>query len=113
MPDEIESAFSNLVDNAINYTPLNGVVKVSCHQSLTELTFTVKDNGPGVDEMHIPHLTERFYRVDKSRGRGNGATGLGLAIVKHVLNRHKGTLSIQSKLGEGSSFSCRFPITNE
>lgn len=113
VPDEIESAFSNLVDNAINYTPLNGVVKVSCHQSLTELIFTVKDNGSGIDEMHIPHLTERFYRVDKSRGRGNGATGLGLAIVKHVLNRHKGSLSIQSKLGEGSSFSCRFPITND
>ena len=110
VPDEIESAFSNLIDNAINYTPIGGTIKVSCSKSLTELNFTVQDNGPGIDEVHIPHLTERFYRVDKSRGRSNGATGLGLAIVKHVMHRHKGQLIITSKLGQGSSFSCGFPL---
>lgn len=110
VPDEIESAFSNLIDNAINYTPIGGTIKVSCSKSLTELNFTVQDNGPGIDEVHIPHLTERFYRVDKSRGRSNGATGLGLAIVKHVMHRHKGQLIITSKLGQGSSFSCQFSL---
>lgn len=110
VPDEIESAFSNLIDNAINYTPIGGTIKVSCSKSLTELNFTVQDNGPGIDEVHIPHLTERFYRVDKSRGRSNGATGLGLAIVKHVMHRHKGQLIITSKLGQGSRFSCNFPL---
>lgn len=110
VPDEIESAFSNLIDNAINYTPIGGTIKVSCSKSLTELNFTVQDNGPGIDEVHIPHLTERFYRVDKSRGRSNGATGLGLAIVKHVMHRHKGQLVITSKLGQGSRFSCNFPL---
>jgi len=110
VPDEIESAFSNLIDNAINYTPIGGTIKVSCSKSLTELNFTVQDNGLGIDEVHIPHLTERFYRVDKSRGRSNGATGLGLAIVKHVMHRHKGQLVITSKLGQGSRFSCNFPL---
>ena len=110
VPDEIESAFSNLIDNAINYTPIGGTIKVSCSKSLTELNFTVQDNGPGIDEVHIPHLTERFYRVDKSRGRSSGATGLGLAIVKHVMHRHKGQLVITSKLGQGSRFSCNFPL---
>ena len=110
VPDEIESAFSNLIDNAINYTPIGGTIKVSCSKSLTELNFTVQDNGPGIDEVHIPHLTERFYRVDKSRGRSSGATGLGLAIVKHVMHRHKGELVITSKLGQGSRFSCNFPL---
>lgn len=110
VPDEIESAFSNLIDNAINYTPIGGTIKVSCSKSLTELNFTVQDNGLGIDEVHIPHLTERFYRVNKSRGRSNGATGLGLAIVKHVMHRHKGQLVITSKLGQGSRFSCNFPL---
>lgn len=108
--DEIESAFSNLIDNAIHYTPVGGTIKVSCSKNLSELNFTVQDNGPGVDEVHIPHLTERFYRVDKSRGRSNGATGLGLAIVKHVMHRHKGQLVINSTPGQGSRFSCLFQL---
>lgn len=112
VPDEIESAFSNLVDNAINYTPVGGCITVSCNTNLTELHFNVQDNGPGIDSVHIPHLTERFYRVDKSRGRssGNGATGLGLAIVKHVLQRHKGQLVIHSQQGQGSRFRCELPL---
>src|SRR5690554_7891813 len=110
VPDEIESALSNLIDNAINYTPVKGLIKISCSKNLSELIFTVQDNGKGIDEMHLPHLTERFYRVERSRGRESGATGLGLAIVKHVMQRHKGRLTIHSQLGQGSRFSCIFPL---
>lgn len=108
--DEVESALSNLIDNAIQYTPKQGVIQISCSKSLTELCFTVQDNGRGIDEVHLPYLTERFYRIDKSRERSNGATGLGLAIVKHVMQRHKGRLTIHSQLGQGSRFSCIFPL---
>ena len=71
--------------------------------------FRVEDNGGGIADEHLPRLTERFYRVDGARSRASGGTGLGLAIVKHVLNRHRARLSIESTLGEGSRFICRFP----
>lgn len=111
--DEIESAFSNLIDNALHYSPAAGTIQVNCRVQGSQLIFSVQDNGPGIEPQHIPHLTERFYRVDKSRVRASGGTGLGLAIVKHVLQRHNGELKIVSQPGQGSLFSCVFDLPNE
>jgi len=106
---ELHSAFSNLITNAINYTPENGVINIKWHNSAQGARFTVKDNGLGIAAQHISRLTQRFYRVDADRSREGGGTGLGLAIVKHVLQRHMAELQINSEEGEGSSFSCVFP----
>ncbi len=106
---ELYSAFSNLVFNAIQHTPANGIVRMRWYADEKGGHFEVIDNGPGIPAEHIPRITERFYRVDKGRSRSRGGTGLGLAIVKHVLVRHEARLFIESKLGEGSIFSCHFP----
>jgi two-component system, OmpR family, phosphate regulon sensor histidine kinase PhoR len=107
---ELYSAMSNLVVNAIRYTPDGGSVKVAWGL-LPDGSgrFTVVDTGPGIAPEHLPRLTERFYRIDRSRSRETGGTGLGLAIVKHVVQRHGAELRIESKLGEGSCFSITFP----
>jgi two-component system, OmpR family, phosphate regulon sensor histidine kinase PhoR len=106
---EINSCFSNLILNAVRYSPQGGVIKVAWYQDKHGKHFYVKDEGVGIDQKHIPRLTERFYRVDKGRSPETGGTGLGLAIVKHVLIRHKASLSIQSEPGKGSVFRCDFP----
>ncbi|MBN3561862.1 phosphate regulon sensor histidine kinase PhoR [Aliamphritea spongicola] len=106
---EIYSAFSNLVFNAVRYTPAEGKITIRWWVDKNGAHFAVKDNGPGIDSIHIDRLSERFYRVDESRSSDSGGTGLGLAIVKHVLNRHGGKLAIKSTLGKGSTFSCHFP----
>lgn len=106
---EIHSAFFNLIGNAIRYTPSDKEIRVSWKsQSDGSALFVVKDQGVGIAPEHIGRLTERFYRVDRSRSRDTGGTGLGLAIVKHVSQRHSAELSISSKLGKGSTFSIRF-----
>lgn len=107
---ELHSAFSNLVTNAIKYTPDNGVVKVRLWQDQKHFYVAVSDNGPGIEAQHLPRLTERFYRVDASRNSGTGGTGLGLAIVKHVLMRHDAELKITSEVGRGSTFLCVFQL---
>jgi len=107
---ELLSAMSNLVSNAIRYTPAGQVITVST--SLTSgggLVFSVTDTGPGIAPEHLGRLTERFYRVDRSRSRETGGTGLGLAIVKHVTQRHAATLTLESTLGKGSMFRIDFP----
>lgn len=107
---ELYSAMSNLVTNAVRYTPEGGKVYVSwkiLEDGRGE--FMVTDSGPGIEAEHLPRLTERFYRVDRSRSRETGGTGLGLAIVKHVAQRHGAELHIDSQLGLGSSFSITFP----
>ena len=106
---ELHSAFSNLIYNAVRYTPTDGLIKVRWWVDEQGGHFSVKDNGPGIESIHIPRLTERFYRVDESRSSASGGTGLGLAIVKHVLARHSGQLTIKSKVGKGSTFACHFP----
>jgi two-component system, OmpR family, phosphate regulon sensor histidine kinase PhoR len=107
---EVLSAFSNLVSNAIRYTPNVGSVSATWSVNAAgEGEFTVTDTGPGISSEHIPRLTERFYRVDRSRSRETGGTGLGLAIVKHVVNRHQANLVIESTPGRGSTFILRFP----
>ncbi|MDO9219942.1 MAG: phosphate regulon sensor histidine kinase PhoR, partial [Thiobacillus sp.] len=106
---EIRSALGNLVSNAVRYTPDGGDITLGWHLRNDEGVFTVVDTGEGIAAEHIPRLTERFYRVDRSRSRETGGTGLGLAIVKHVLTRHGAHLEIRSTPGKGSTFSAVFP----
>jgi two-component system phosphate regulon sensor histidine kinase PhoR len=106
---QLRSAFSNLIFNAVKYTPANGIIEVSWSTNRDGAHLRVKDTGIGIDPVHIPRLTERFYRADPSRHKDTGGTGLGLAIVKHVLINHDGNLEIRSKVGEGSEFICHFP----
>lgn len=106
---EIASAFSNLITNAIKYTPKGGIITIGWHEDGDHAYFTVQDNGIGINPKHLPRLTERFYRVDSARSRQTGGTGLGLAIVKHVLMQHGAHLEISSKENEGSTFTAVFP----
>jgi two-component system phosphate regulon sensor histidine kinase PhoR len=107
---ELQSALSNLVSNAVRYTPAGGSINVSVDHGVDgSLLIDVRDTGAGIAAEHLPRLTERFYRVDRSRSRESGGTGLGLAIVKHVMQRHGGSLSITSELGHGSCFRLIFP----
>jgi two-component system phosphate regulon sensor histidine kinase PhoR len=109
---ELQSAVSNLVSNAVRYTPAGGRILVSVGQgSDGSLMVEVRDTGAGIAAEHLPRLTERFYRVDRSRSRESGGTGLGLAIVKHVMQRHGASLSISSEVGQGSCFKLTFPAT--
>jgi two-component system phosphate regulon sensor histidine kinase PhoR len=107
---ELQSAFSNLVSNAVRYTPSGGTVEVAAvRQADGRVAFGVRDTGAGIAPEHLPRLTERFYRVDRSRSRETGGTGLGLAIVKHVVQRHGGELRIESTPGAGSTFTILLP----
>jgi two-component system phosphate regulon sensor histidine kinase PhoR len=106
---ELRSAFSNLVFNAVKYTPEGGEIRIRWWGDEQGAHLSVQDSGIGIDPKHLPRLTERFYRVDSSRNASTGGTGLGLAIVKHVLIRHRATLDISSVPGKGSSFVCHFP----
>ena len=107
---EIRSAMGNLVSNAIRYTPAGGHIEVIlCPSESAGVLFMVKDTGGGIAPEHLGRLTERFYRVDRSRSRETGGTGLGLAIVKHVAQRHGARLDIASTVGQGSTFTLNFP----
>ena len=106
---ELASAFGNLISNAIRYTPEGGKVRLIWRDGVDGASFTVEDTGVGIAPEHIPRLTERFYRVDRSRSRETGGTGLGLAIVKHALARHQAILDIASEPHLGSRFTVRFP----
>ncbi|CAG0975432.1 hypothetical protein GPROT1_01894, partial [Gammaproteobacteria bacterium] len=106
---ELRSAFSNLIVNALKYASQDGEVSVRWRDGDGGAVLEVEDNGPGIAAEHLPRLTERFYRVDRSRSRSTGGTGLGLAIVKHVLSRHHAHLEIHSEPGRGSTFSAVFP----
>jgi two-component system phosphate regulon sensor histidine kinase PhoR len=108
--NELHSAFGNLVSNAIRYTPPGGEIVLHWHAHADgSMVFGVKDSGIGIASQHISRLTERFYRVDRSRSRETGGTGLGLAIVKHIAIRHQAQLNIVSEEGKGSTFSIVFP----
>jgi two-component system, OmpR family, phosphate regulon sensor histidine kinase PhoR len=109
--NELLSAFSNLVSNAIRYTPDGGHIHIKWGLMQNSPTFTVSDSGIGIDPSHIDRLTERFYRVDDGRSRDTGGTGLGLSIVKHILIRHQAKLNIESEPGMGSAFSIIFPAS--
>jgi two-component system phosphate regulon sensor histidine kinase PhoR len=119
--DELIQLFQNLLHNAIKYGKENGTVRVTF--GLTpprggriadrQAFAAIRDNGEGIPPAAIPRLTERFYRVDVKRSRERGGTGLGLAIVKHILNRHQGRLQVESKLGEGSTFTVFLPVATQ
>jgi two-component system phosphate regulon sensor histidine kinase PhoR len=107
--EELRSAIGNLVSNAVRYTPDGGQVDIHWSESDAGPKCTVSDSGIGISQEHLSRLTERFYRVDKSRSRETKGTGLGLAIVKHVLMRHDAQLHVQSEAGKGSKFTIQFP----
>ncbi len=107
--EELYSALNNLTSNAVRYTPEGGDIKIGWRLRDNQAVFSVRDTGIGIEQQHIDRLTERFYRVDRSRSRETGGTGLGLAIVKHILSRHQAKLEIESELGVGSTFSIAFP----
>jgi two-component system phosphate regulon sensor histidine kinase PhoR len=108
-PDLLERAISNLVDNAIKYTPERGRIRVDGESGPEGIRISVEDNGIGIPEPDLPRVFERFYRVDKSRSRDLGGTGLGLAIVKHVAQLHGGSVTVRSRLGRGSTFTVQLP----
>ncbi len=107
--DLLEQAVVNLVDNAIKYSDSGGDVSVSVQEAGNEILITVEDHGIGIPEKFLPRVFERFYRVEKARSRDSGGTGLGLAIVKHIVQAHKGRISVVSAQGKGSVFTLRFP----
>ncbi len=114
--DQLRQVFTNLIENAIKYGGADRQVQVSISMAEHDLSLRasamvieVTDQGPGIDKVHLPRLTERFYRADTHRSREMGGTGLGLAIVKHILNRHRGRLKIESAMGEGSTFRVILP----
>ncbi|MDP3009188.1 MAG: phosphate regulon sensor histidine kinase PhoR [Methylococcales bacterium] len=107
---ELRSAFTNLLGNALKYSPEDSIVKVRWYKTNNGLTLAVEDQGEGIAKSEISRITERFYRVETKRQKKVSGTGLGLAIVKHVLMRHDAQLVINSELGKGSCFSCHFPI---
>jgi two-component system phosphate regulon sensor histidine kinase PhoR len=113
--DQLAQVFQNLVDNAIKYTRDNTEVRVTLamtggRRSKPMVSIAVADCGEGIARTHLPRLTERFYRVDPARSRALGGTGLGLAIVKHIVNRHRGQMTIESDVGKGSTFTVLLPV---
>jgi two-component system phosphate regulon sensor histidine kinase PhoR len=116
--DQLRQVFTNLAENAIKYGGSGGVLRVVLSVSerdpalrLPGARVQVIDKGPGIDPLHLPRLTERFYRADSHRSRMLGGTGLGLAIVKHIVNRHRGRLRVESELGQGATFTVILPLT--
>ena len=107
-PKELHSAFSNLVSNAVRYTPAGGRIEITWELRDGHAVFSVSDTGQGIAPNHLPRITERFYRVSSSRSRDTGGTGLGLSIVKHVLQLHQARLTIDSEVGVGCTFACHF-----
>ncbi|MBA98343.1 MAG: two-component sensor histidine kinase [Roseobacter sp.] len=115
--DQLLQVFTNLIENAIKYGGKGKKVEIQVEQTLRDpslrgpaVQVTVRDHGPGIGPIHLPRLTERFYRADSHRSRALGGTGLGLAIVKHILNRHRGRLKISSSLGQGAKFIVILPM---
>jgi two-component system, OmpR family, phosphate regulon sensor histidine kinase PhoR len=110
--DELIRVFENLVENALKYAASGKRVEVALRAAAGDAVVSVRDFGPGIAPEHLPRLTERFYRVDVEKSRGQGGTGLGLALVKHILARHRGTLAIESELGKGAIFTASIPLAD-
>jgi heavy metal sensor kinase len=112
-PDHLISIFLNLIDNAVKYTAMNGKVAVRATQNSSTVYITVSDTGCGIAPEHLSHLFERFYRVEAARNRQSGGTGLGLAIAHEVVRLHGGTLTVQSQLNQGTTFTIQLPTKSE
>jgi two-component system phosphate regulon sensor histidine kinase PhoR len=113
--DELIRLFENLIENGLKYGASGkrleiAIARIERPDRKQEALVSVRDHGPGIAAEHLPRLTERFYRVDVGESRAQGGTGLGLALVKHILNRHQGTLTIDSKAGQGATFTVRLPL---
>lgn len=109
-PDELLQVVQNLLENAIKYGSAGKKVEIDCYTHLKEGILVVRDFGKGIADIHLPRLTERFYRVNTQESRARGGTGLGLAIVKHIVLRHRGKLAVASTVGQGSTFSVSIPL---
>jgi two-component system phosphate regulon sensor histidine kinase PhoR len=109
-PLKITQVLENLIDNALKYTPKGSQIDVSAQLLENKTEVCVRDNGPGIPEADLPHIFERFYRVDKGRSREKGGTGLGLSIVKHIVQLHGGQVRVESKLGQGTAFYFTLPV---
>jgi two-component system phosphate regulon sensor histidine kinase PhoR len=109
-PLKITQVLENLIDNAVKYTPKGSRIDVSTQTRENRVEICVRDNGPGIPEADLPHIFERFYRVDKGRSREKGGTGLGLSIVKHIVQLHGGQVRVESKLGQGTAFYFTIPV---
>jgi len=105
----IGQVLRNLLDNALRHTPTGGMISVAAHENGSNIEVEVSDTGEGIPSEDLPHLFERFYRVDKSRNRHTGGSGLGLTIVKRLVEAHGGSISVQSQFGRGSQFSFTVP----
>ena len=110
---ELHSAFSNLVTNAVRYTPAGGCIAVEFRREGDGAVLAARDSGYGIPATHLPRLTERFYRVEGQKSGERLGTGLGLAIVKHIVNRHQGGLTVESALGAGAAFTAWFPMPRQ
>ena len=108
-PQLMEIVWMNLVTNAIRYTDSQGIITLTIKQNQTTVIVTVEDTGIGISKEHLPHLFERFYKVDKARTRTDNSTGLGLAIVKEIIELHEGTIMVESERGEGTIFQVTIP----
>ncbi|MGE3974675.1 MAG: ATP-binding protein [Bdellovibrionales bacterium] len=109
----VEQVLLNILQNAIRYIPEKSQIEISWEPASRGVVLKIKDNGPGIAKEHLPRLFERFYRADKARSPDKGGTGLGLAIVKHIMQRHGGTVAVESELGQGTLFTCWFPLVEE
>lgn len=112
-PLKITQVFANLLDNALKYTPPKTRITISVKLSLKEVAVTLRDNGPGIPEADLPHIFERFYRVEKGRSRERGGTGLGLSIAKHIIQLHGSNLRVESSVGQGTTFAFNLPLTTD
>ena len=110
--DAIGQVFSNLIENALRYAPNSARIELAAREADAGVEFSVRDFGPGIAPEHLPRIFERFYRVDKARSRSLGGTGLGLAIVKHIIMLHRGTVCVESSVGEGTTFFFTLPYTS-
>jgi two-component system phosphate regulon sensor histidine kinase PhoR len=109
----VEQVMNNLIDNAIKYTPLGGIVTIRAFACSSDIRIEVSDNGGGIGPDDLPHIFERFYRVEKARSREQGGTGLGLSIVKHIVQAHAGQVSAESAPGKGLSIAFTLPLSGE
>jgi signal transduction histidine kinase len=107
----VAQAISNLVDNAIKYSPENTRITLSAFRNKDVVSILVRDQGPGIEPAHLPRLFERFYRTDKARSREQGGTGLGLSIVKHIVSAHGGRVGVESEIGKGTTFKLNLPVS--